>query len=462
MFNRININKVHFVGIGGVGMSGIAEVLHNLGWKISGSDLYENDYVTHLKKIGIEIYIGHSAQNLKNVDVVVLSSAIKEDNPELIYAKKNRIPVISRAEMLAELMRLKYSIAIAGCHGKTTTTSLISLILSAAGFDPTFVVGGKINSIGSNAKLGKSDILVTEADESDGSFLKLFPIVSVITNIDNDHLDYYKTFDNIKNSFIEFANKVPFYGCVVICIEDKNATSIIKDINKKVFTYGFSENANIYAKNIVFNESSSSFDVYYFGKLLGRIKLNLPGKYNILNVLGAITVSQIFSVNFDLIKETLLTYKGVQRRFQIKCNVNNILIIDDYGHHPTEIYNTVEAARLSYPDKKIICIFQPHRYTRTLLLAKDFGRAFKYADEIIITDIYAASEKPIENVDSNLIIKYIKKSGFKNIEYISEHSEIVNYVLNNIKPNSVILTIGAGNIWKVGEIIATELMKKYK
>lgn len=456
MLNRVHINKVHFIGIGGVGMSGIAEVLINLGINVSGSDVYENDFVHHLKSIGAEIYIGHSENNLKNVDVVVKSSAVTDDNIEVIAAQKNNIPVIPRAEMLAELMRLKYSIAIAGCHGKTTTTSLISLLLSYAGFDPTIVVGGRVNNIGSGAKLGQGDLLVAEADESDGSFLKLFPIIAVITNIDDDHLDYYKNLNNIKNAFVEFANKVPFYGNVVVCNEDKNTKDIIKRINKKIITFGFSNESNVYADNIKFSDLSSNFDVHYFNQNLGNVKLNVPGKHNILNVLAAITVAKKFDVSFNVIFNTFSQYKGVQRRFQIKGESENIIVIDDYGHHPTEIKRTLEAAKLGW-NRKLLCIFQPHRYSRTLHLYKEFGKSFDYADEIIVTDIYPASENPIKGVTSNLILKSLKNNGHKNIRHISDYDEIVEYVMKNIHSNMTIITIGAGDIWKVSEKISKRL-----
>lgn len=452
------VKKIHFVGIGGVGMSGIAEVLINLDILVSGSDIYENDYVQHLKDIGAEIYIGHSKDNLKNVDVVVKSTAVKDSNIEIKTAKKLNIPVIPRVEMLAELMRLKYSVAVAGSHGKTTTTSLISLLLSAGKLDPTIVIGGRFNNIGSGAKLGKSDLLVAEADESDGSFLKLFPIITVITNVDNDHLDYYKTVSKIKKAFIEFANKVPFYGNVVICNEGSNCREIIKKINKKVITYGFTKESDVYATNIKFRDFRSSFDLYYFKSKIGNIKLNVPGKHNILNVLAAITVSQEFNIDIDTIKNTLNQYKGVQRRFQIKGEVDNIFVIDDYAHHPTEIFRTLESAKLGCK-RKLLCIFQPHRYTRTKLLYKEFGKAFFNADELIITDIYPASEKPIKGVTSELIIKSLEKNGYKNVKHISDHDEIVEYVFSNLKNNMTIMTLGAGHIWRVAETIAKRLLK---
>lgn len=456
---KFSINKVHFVGIGGVGMSGIAEVLINLGIKVSGSDVYENDFVQHLKSIGAEIFIGHSKDNIKTADVVVKSTAVSYSNVEIKEAKRLLLPVIQRAEMLAEIMRLKYSIAVAGSHGKTTTTSLISLILSYANLDPTIVVGGRFNNIGYSAKLGKSELLVAEADESDGSFLKLFPIIAVITNIDNDHIDFYKNINNVKKNFIHFANKIPFYGNVVICNEDPNCREIISKINKKVITYGFSKDSDVFANNIKYSDLGSSFDIYYFNKKLGNIKLNVPGEHNILNVLAAITVSLHFEVNFNTIKSTLKQYKGVQRRFQIKYQDDNVLVVDDYGHHPTEILKTLEAAKKGWK-KKVLCIFQPHRYSRTKLLYKDFAKAFSKADTLVVTDIYAASEKPIKGVDANLIINSVKKNGHKNVSYIPYGNQIVDFVLENLKKDTIVLTIGAGHIWKIAEKIAKELVSR--
>jgi UDP-N-acetylmuramate--alanine ligase len=342
MFGRFK--NIHFVGIGGVGMSGIAEVLINLGLNVSGSDVRDSDYTEHLKIIGARIFIGHKAENIGNSDVIVWSTAITENNPELIEAKRKKIPIIRRAEMLAELMRLKKGIAIAGTHGKTTTTSLVSLILSKAELDPTIVIGGKFNNIGTGAKMGRGEYLVAEADESDGTFLKLFPTYCAVTNIDTDHLDYYGSIEVIKKTFVKFIQKLPFFGVAALCYDDENIRSILPEINKRYITYGVNENADVVAEDYYVEGLTSFFNVNYRGKKLGKIKLTVPGKHNVLNALAAICLAMELGVDFEVIKSTLLEYRGVQRRFQIKNNVNDILVIDDYAHHPTELKATLNAA----------------------------------------------------------------------------------------------------------------------
>src|SRR3989339_1404383 len=443
---RKKFKNIHFVGIGGSGMSGIAEVLLNLGFNVSGSDLKETDVTKRLRKVGAEIKIGHRKENLENskVDVVVTSTAVTKDNPEVVAAHSQKIPVIPRAEMLAELMRLKYSIAIAGCHGKTTTTSMASLILANAGFDPTVVIGGKFNNFGTGAKLGKGEYLVAEADESDGSFLKLFPTFAVVTNIDNDHLDHYGTLENIKLAFIEFINKIPFYGCAILCNDNENLKSIIPMITRKYYTYGFNGTADFKAVNVKPTDVGSRFDVMFHGKKLGSIKLKVPGKHNVLNALASVICGYELEIKFPKIKSALLEFSGVGRRLEKRGSYKGVVFIDDYGHHPTEIKATLSAIRSINPDKRIFVLFQPHRYSRTQLLKDEFGKVFGDADVIRILDIYAASEKPIPGISSQTIIDAIAKNEKKDAGKFSD----VNTVSKEIKSGDVVITLGAGDVWK--------------
>ncbi|HPP88283.1 MAG TPA: UDP-N-acetylmuramate--L-alanine ligase, partial [bacterium] len=439
---------------------GIAEVLLNLGFEVSGSDVAKSDYTRTLEKLGAQIFIGHRRENITNTDVVVWSSAITRDNPEILEALSRKIPTIRRAEMLAELMRLKKGIAVAGTHGKTTTTSMVSLILTNAGLDPTIVIGGKLNNIGSGAKLGAGEYLVAEADESDGSFMKLFPQYSIVTNIDTDHLDHYGTLENIKQTFLKFIDKLPFYGLCVLCIDDDNIKSILPEIRRRYITYGFLDDADITIANYKIKWPGAIFDVMLKKEKLGVIELSVPGRHNVLNSLAAIGIATELEIPFDIIRDTLKNYRGVQRRFQIKCNINNILVVDDYGHHPSELQATLSAAR-SNSNKRVIAVFQPHRYTRTKLLFDDFGKSFNDADIVIITDIYAASEQKIEGVTSELIINSLKKYGKENVIYFDEFSKIVDYLLETAQSGDIILTLGAGDIWKVSEELSKKLIKKF-
>jgi UDP-N-acetylmuramate--alanine ligase len=447
MFKKIQ--HIHFVGIGGAGMSGIAELLLNLGYNVTGSDLCRTEVTDKLQNLGGKIYIGHSAGNINGADVVVYSSAVSQDNPEVTVARTKRIPVIPRAEMLAELMRLKYGIAIAGAHGKTTTTSMISLVLSMAGLDPTVVVGGRFNDIGSNARLGSSEYLVAETDESDGSFLKLSPIIAVVTNIDEEHLDYYVDLNEIKHAFLQFMNKVPFYGSVILCIDNEHLQSIIDKIERRFITYGLSKEAQVRAENIFMDKFASEFTVIFEDKIVGNVKLNVPGIHYACNALAAVCVGLELGVESDVIVKALNSYSGVQRRFQIIDEIKDVLIIDDYAHHPTEISATLTSLK-NNDNRRIISVFQPHRYTRTKAMARKFGMCFDDADIVVVTNIYPAGEEPIEGVDASLIVKSLIESGHSQVMFLQTFDEIIEFLYEIVTPGDIVVTLGAGDIWKVG------------
>jgi UDP-N-acetylmuramate--alanine ligase len=452
---RRKIKRIHFVGIGGIGMSGIAEVLLNLGYTISGSDLSQSDLTQRLSSLGARIYTGHNASNLRDTDVVVTSTAVKSDNPEVLEAHRRNIPVIPRAEMLAELLKMKFSIAVSGSHGKTTTTSMVATVLASGGLDPTMVIGGKLASIGSNAKLGDGEVIVAEADESDGSFLKLSPSLAVITNIDLEHLDHYRDIEDIKDAFLQFANIVPFYGSTIICLDDENAKAILPNIKRKTVTYGLHQPADYRASEISFSGHSSSFTLHYKEGAFGTMTLHVPGLFNVYNSLAAIAVARELDMDFPAIKEGLKIFTGVQRRLEVKGKVNGITIVDDYGHHPTEISETLKAAKQVWKEK-IIVVFQPHRYTRTKALFNEFLTAFPNADELIVTDIYAASEAPINGINAESLCEGIRSRGHSNVIYMHTFEDIVDHLLSIAKPSDVIITQGAGNVWKIGE----EFLKK--
>jgi UDP-N-acetylmuramate--alanine ligase len=453
------IEKIHFVGIGGIGMSGIAEVLLNLGYKVSGSDLRASDTTERLAALGGEIHIGHAAENLSNVDVVVTSTAVQEDNPEVIAAKAAMIPVIPRAEMLAELMRMKFGIAIAGTHGKTTTTSMVATILSHAGIDPTIVIGGKLNTLGSNAKLGQGKFLVAEADESDGSFLKLSPTIAVVTNIDADHLDFYSGIEEIKDTFVDFINKIPFYGMAVLCLDDRNVGEIIPRVKKRFVTYGLSSQADIRATHVKLSGFETSFIAHYKGYRMGEVAFRMPGAHNVLNALACIAVAMELDVPFEQIREGFATFGGVGRRFQVKGEVGDIMIVDDYGHHPVEIRATLAAAKNGWPDRRLVVAFQPHRYTRTKELFDAFVTCFYDADLLILTDIYAASEQPIPGVTAENLASEIRKHGQKDVSYVGDRTQLPEHLAALIRPGDIVLTLGAGNIWQAGEDLLKVLRK---
>ncbi|MDI6703358.1 MAG: UDP-N-acetylmuramate--L-alanine ligase [bacterium] len=450
--------SIHFVGIGGVGMSGIAELLLNLGYKVSGSDISKTDITDRLSKLGAKIYIGHSAANVKEVDVVVTSSAIPKENIEVRTAKENRIPIIPRADMLQELMRLKEGIAVSGAHGKTTTTSIISLVLSKAGLDPTIVIGGRFQNIRSHARLGNGRYLVAEADESDGSFLKLRPFISVVTNIDLEHLDYYKDLKKIKEAFLSFINSVPFYGCSVLCLDCENIRELIGKIRRRFITYGRSQDATIRAEEIVLGGLCSEFSVFYRNRRLGKVRINLPGVHYVSNSLAAIAVGLELGIPFQDIAASLLEFQSVDRRYHVKGNIKNILIIDDYAHHPTEIKATLQSARIGW-NRRIIAVFQPHRYTRTGYLKKEFGRCFFEASRVVVTKIYPAGEKPIKGVSSKSIVDSLKEANHPDVKYIEDFTDIVNYLLSSIKEGDLVITLGAGDIWKVADKLVEALKK---
>ena len=448
---------IHFVGIGGIGMSGIAEVLLNLGYKVSGSDVRRSAITDRLEQLGARIFEGHQASNIEEAQVVVTSTAVRHDNPEVVEAMRRQIPVIPRAEMLAELMRLKYGIAIAGSHGKTTTTSMVATVLDRAGLDPTIVVGGRINAFGTNAKLGRGDFMVVEADESDKSFLKLTPTIAVVTNIDLEHLDFYKDIEEIRSYFVQFVNKVPFYGSVIICLDDQNVQLIIPEIKRRVITYGMRAQAEISAADVRISRDnfSSDFAVRRKGELLGRITLNVPGDHNVCNALAAVAVGLDLELDFKSIAEGLEAYRGTERRFQIKGTIedasggNGILVVDDYGHHPTEIRATLAAAKSS--GRRLVVLFQPHRYSRTAALQDDFARSFYDADLVLLCDIYAASEDPIPGISSQALVEAIEKFGHRNVRYAGSVEQAAKALLDLAQSGDLVLTLGAGNVWKAGE-----------
>jgi UDP-N-acetylmuramate--alanine ligase len=451
------IQHIHFVGIGGSGMSGIAEVLINLGYKVSGSDLKETEVTQRLASLGGAIFIGHKPEQVGDAHVVVTSSAVLQDNPEVIQAKKLKIPVIPRAEMLAELMRLKYAVTIAGCHGKTVTTSLVSMVLAEGGLDPTVVIGGRLKNIGSSAKLGRGEFMVAEADESDGSFLKLTPTIALITNIDDDHLDYYKTLDNIKNAFVQFVNRVPFYGSIILCGEDQNIKSIIPQITRKYYTYGRGKNYDFYVENVTYEGMHSEYDFYFSGRNLGRLRLNFPGAHNVLNSLGAAAVGVELGIEFEKIRKAFLDFTGVSRRLEIKVVKNDIMFMDDYGHHPTEIRATLEAIKSIWPERRLLVIFQPHRYTRTRDLAEKFGPSFACASRVWLTDIYSAGEKPIPGISSSLILESFPPEKRKDVKLISDREALIEEVVKTLRSKDVLLTLGAGDVYKIGDEILSEI-----
>lgn len=448
--------KIHFVGIGGSGMSGIAEVLLNLGYKVTGSDLKETPVTKHLERLGGKIFYSHHADNIRDADVVVMSSAILNDNPEIVASHEKKVPVIPRAEMLAELMRMKSGIAIAGSHGKTTTTSLVASILASAGMDPTIVNGGILNSLGTNAKLGQGEFLVAEADESDGSFLLLSPVIAIVTNIDLEHLDYFRDLNHIKETYLQFINKVPFYGSSIICLDEPNIQSIIPHIKKKFITYGLKTQADMVARNIQIRPMDIQFDVVYRDRNLGRFHLRATGIHNVYNALASITCAMELGIDQEKIRETLKNFEGVKRRFQIKAEVNGIMVVDDYGHHPTEIEMTLNAARVGW-GRRIVLVFQPHRFTRTQALLEQFGRCFYQADELVIGNIYPAGEKPIPGITGESIVREAKKYGQKNVRYIPEKDKILEYILSIVKPGDMVFTMGAGDVWQVGERLIEKL-----
>jgi len=438
-------------------MSGIAELLLNLDYVISGSDLRKTEVTEHLSDLGGKIFLGHRPQNIDGADVVVFSSAVKGDNPEIVEARERSIPVIPRAEMLAELMRLKYGIAVAGSHGKTTTTSMIASILTKGGFDPTVVIGGRLNIWGgSNARLGRSDFLVAEADESDGSFLALSPSIAVISNIDHEHIDFYRSMNNLRKTFIDFINKVPFYGRAILCVDDKEVQGLIPKLTKSYLTYGLNPQSDIRASGISKEGLSNTFDVFFKSRLVGNVTISIPGEHNILNALAAVGVGLELDIDFKYIREGLNNPGGLKRRFEIKDEKGGILFLDDYGHHPTEILATLSAAKECWPDRRLVVVFQPHRFSRTRDLYDKFVISFNQADFLIITPLYGAGEEPIPGVDSRTLYQGIKNHGHRAVTYCDSTEDTISELLDQIRPGDIVLTLGAGDIHLVG----TDLLKR--
>jgi len=459
------IQRIHFVGIGGIGMSGIAEVLLNLGYQVSGSDLKPSLITQRLMDLGAQVFAGHSAENITGVEVVVTSSAIAADNPEVVEARSLHIPVIPRAEMLAELMRLKYGIAIAGMHGKTTTTSMVAAVLAEAGLDPTVVVGGRVDAMGSNARLGKSQYLVTEADESDRSFLMLSPILAVVTNIDREHMDCYRNLRDVKRAFLDFMDRVPFYGVVVLCSDDTHLRRLLPQIRRRTFTYGTRRGSDFRIKMEECaaitddNQPISRFQVLFKGQDLGEFRLHVPGVHNVLNATAAIAVGVGLDLSPDQIRRALENFRGVDRRFQLRGKAAGVSVIDDYGHHPTEIRATLAAAR-QCGFKKIHVVFQPHRFTRTKDLMDEFATAFADADTLIVLDIYAASEKPIEEVNAQILVQRMLAAG-RQATYLPAFDQAAEAVAATAQKGDMILTLGAGSVSQLGPIILEQLGSRH-
>ncbi len=451
--------KLHFVGIGGIGMSGMAEILLKRGYEISGSDSSLSENTDRLKKLGAAIYLGHVAENVQDVDVVVYTSAVTaEENVETREALRKKIPVIKRSEMLAELMRMKFGIGIAGTHGKTTTTTMTGLVVQAGQFDPTIMVGGRVHSFDkTNAVVGEGDIMIVEADEYDRTFLKLNPTLAVITNIDTDHLDIYEDLDDIKSAFIEFANKVPFYGAVVMCLDDPMVRSIIPHIKKRIVSYGLTPQAQLRAVEIRNAAMSTTFNVLYLDEKLGEVTIQAPGIHNVKNALASIAIGLELKMSWEQIKEGLGKFSGVFRRFQIKAEAHEVMVVDDYAHHPTEVQATLKAARDGWKDRRVIAVFQPHLYSRTQDLYEEFGLSFFDAEVLVVTDIYPSREKPIEGVTGALIADTARNYGHRNVHYVVDKRELPAKLKEIVKKGDIVITMGAGDIYKYGEMFADAL-----
>ena len=454
MFKKIQ--RLHFVGIGGSGMSGIAEVLLTLGYRVSGSDLAASEATRRLESLGGTIFIGHRAAHVEGAQVVVISSAVAPSNVEVVAARELMIPVIPRAEMLAELMRLKYGIAVAGAHGKTTTTSMIATVLAHGGLDPTAVIGGKLNRFGGPAKLGQGEFLVAEADESDGSFLKLSPTIAVVTNIDREHLDHYGDLDRIKQAFLDFMNKVPFYGTVILCLDEPHLQALLPRIEKRSRTYGRTSHADLTAREIAFGPKGTRFAAVLNGTDLGRFSLSAPGGHNVSNAMAAILVGLELDLPVEAIRDGLAQFSGVERRFQIRGEAGGVIVVDDYGHHPTEIRATLAGAKEGW-GRRVVVVFQPHRYTRTRDLFADFCTAFYQADVLVVTDIYPAGETPIAGVTAQALAAAIREHGHRDATYAESREAAVERVAKTARPGDMVITLGAGDVWKVGAALLERL-----
>ena len=450
---RGRVRRVHFVGIGGIGMSGLAEIIRTMDFEVSGSDLKPNEITRRLETLGVKVAVGHRAENVEGADVVVYSSAVARENPEVARARAREIPIISRGELLAELMRVKYTVAIAGSHGKTTTTSVVATVLRAAGLDPTVVVGGKVNALGSNARLGAGDLFVAEADESDGSFLRLAPTVAVVTNIDAEHLDHYGTHEKVKDAFVEFANRVPFYGLCVLCLDHPHVQEILPRISRRHVTYGTSRQADYRASNPRYEGFETRFDCHHRGDFLGEFTVRMPGAHNVLNALSVIAVADELEVPLDVTRDAIASFHGVQRRFTVVGTPSvekhgkkgDVLVIDDYGHHPAEIEATLDAAQRGF-DRRVVVAFQPHRYTRTQSLFEEFTRAFNKADVLLVTEVYPAGEKPIPGATGEALAESIRAHGHHGVRYVADKKQVGAELLSIVEPGDIVIALGAGDI----------------
>jgi UDP-N-acetylmuramate--alanine ligase len=445
----LKTRRIHLVGIGGSGMSGIAEVLLTLGYRVSGSDLASSAATARLKRLGARIHRGHRSGNAADAEVVVVSSAVRPDNPEIVEARRRKVPVIPRAEMLAELMRMKYGVAVAGAHGKTSTTAMVAEVLTGGGLDPTVVIGGRVKALRSGAKLGKGEVMVAEADESDGSFLKMKPTIAVVTNIDREHLDHYRDLAEIQDVFVQFLSRVPFYGAAVVCLDEPNVREILPRVDRRLVTYGFSSQADVVAAETRFEGFGASFSALYRGKPLGTVRLEVPGRHAVSNALAAIAVGLELDVPFESMKRSLGRFRGVERRFQWKGEAFGARVIDDYGHHPTEIQATLAAAREGFGSRTIV-VFQPHRYSRTRLLLEEFGRSFFLADHVLVVPVYAAGEPPVPGVDGESVADALVRHGHPSVEFVPRLSEIPKRLRGLVRPGDLVITLGAGDVWKAG------------
>ncbi|MGD1046089.1 MAG: UDP-N-acetylmuramate--L-alanine ligase [Bacteroidota bacterium] len=455
-----SIRKLHFIGIGGIGMSGIAEILLDQGFKVSGSDRALSEVTERLQNLGAITFEGHRASNIANdVDTVVYSSAVQPDNPEILEAQRRKIPIVRRAEMLAEVMRLKYGIGIAGTHGKTTTTSMTSLVLMEGGLDPTVIVGGKLSGLGgTNARLGRGEFIVVEADEFDRSFLSISPTIAVLTTLETDHLDCYRDLEDIKSAFIQFANKVPFYGFIVLCLDEPALLDVMPNLSKKkIITYGLNSQADVQAVDIRHKDNTTTFALLHGNKELGIITLQVPGKHNVQNSLGAIAVGLELGVPFEKIKSGIEKFTGVYRRWEKKGEVNGIAVYDDYAHHPTECRATLSGVKAGWR-RRVVCVFQPHLYSRTRDFYEDFGKSFLLSDVLVVTDVYPAREEPIQGVSGELIVNAAKQFGHKDVHYVSDKKQVPAFLKSIVRSGDIIITMGAGDIWKYGE----EFLKQVK
>jgi UDP-N-acetylmuramate--alanine ligase len=464
---RGRVRRVHFVGVGGIGMSGLAEILRTLEFEVSGSDLKASDVTRRLVGLGVVVHEGHKADHVEGADVVVYSSAIRPDNPELARARAREIPVISRAEMLAELMRVKYCVTIAGSHGKTTTTSLVATVLRQAGLDPTVVVGGQVNALGSNARLGAGDLFVAEADESDGSFLKLTPTIAVVTNIDAEHLDHYGTHERVKDAFVEFLSRVPFYGLAVLCIDHPHVQAILPRVSRRWVTYGVSHQADYRARNARFEGLRTIFSAYRRGESIGEFAIQMPGAHNVLNALAVIAVADELEIPLNVTRDALSSFHGVQRRFTVIGQpsivrdgvTGDVMIVDDYGHHPAEIEATLDAAQRGF-DRRVVVAFQPHRFTRTKALFEEFTRAFNGADALIVTEVYPAGESPIEGASGEALAQAIRTHGHHHVQYVADKKKVGEELRAMVRPGDLVIALGAGDINQSARELDRELQKE--